>query len=111
MLYFPLSFSAASWHNASMEIRNAIVIERAMRKYAQCRTPLQQWIRIIAEGSWNNLIKMRKTFPAADAIKGTSFTCFNIGGNNFRLIASVSYAGQFVVVKEILTHAEYDKKY
>ena len=45
------------------------------------------------------------------AEKGTPFTCFNIAGNTFRLIAIVSYGRCEIVIEEVLTHAEYDKKY
>jgi len=54
---------------------------------------------------------VRKTLPTADLIKGTGLTCFNVGGNSFRLIAVVSYDRQTIVVRELLTHAQYDKKY
>ena len=34
---------------------------------------------------------------------------FNIGGNNFRLIAEIFYSDQMVLVRYVLTHAEYDE--
>lgn len=34
---------------------------------------------------------------------------FNIGGNNFRLIAYVDYKQGKVFIRAVLTHAEYDK--
>lgn len=49
--------------------------------------------------------------PDADADKGTTFTCFNIGGNSFRLITVIDYALGLIVIHEVLTHSEYDKKY
>ena len=52
-----------------------------------------------------------KTLPSADAIKGTNLTCFNIGGNNFRLLTLISYERQQVHVHELMTHEQYTKKY
>ena len=34
---------------------------------------------------------------------------FNIGGNDFRLIAEIFYDDQTVLVRHVVTHAEYDK--
>jgi mRNA interferase HigB len=38
-------------------------------------------------------------------------TCFNIGGNNFRLLTLISYERQQVHVHELMTHEQYTKKY
>jgi len=47
----------------------------------------------------------------AGAIRGTNLTCFNIGGGNFRLLTVISYDRQEIAIHELLTHAQYDKKY
>jgi mRNA-degrading endonuclease HigB of HigAB toxin-antitoxin module len=36
-------------------------------------------------------------------------TVFNVGGNNYRIVAFVHYRKQIVYVKRIGTHKEYDK--
>lgn len=54
---------------------------------------------------------MRQTLPTADAIKGTNLTCFNIGGNSFRLLTLIYYTRQEIFVHELMTHAEYSRKY
>ena len=38
------------------------------------------------------------------------YTVFNIGGNDFRLIAEIFYDDQTVLIRHVLTHAEYDKE-
>ena len=50
---------------------------------------------------------LRTTFPSADQID--RFTVFNIGGNKFRLIAAIHYNRKKVYVRNVLTHAEYDR--
>lgn len=94
-----------------MFIGNGKAIDQAARKHAQLRRPLAEWVAIVEKQTWTSIVDARKTFPTADAIKKTPYTCFNIGGNNFRLIAIVSYSLQQVRVVEILTHAEYSRKY
>ena len=94
-----------------MLIRNRKAVNLAIRKHAQLRKPIAQWIDLTEGAVWQSIIDAKATWPTADAIKGTRLTCFNIGGNNFRLIAMVSYDRQEIAIEEILTHAEYNKKY
>jgi len=47
------------------------------------------------------------SFSTVDKV-GERFV-FNIGGNKFRLIASIAFAPRILWVKMVLTHAEYDR--
>jgi mRNA interferase HigB len=98
-------------HIANVTVSNRKAIALAMRKHARLRRSLAAWLEIAESAAWRDIIEARETFPTADAIKGTDKTCFNIGGNNFRLIAVISYTLQQIVVHEVLTHAEYTKRY
>ncbi|MGH7950101.1 MAG: type II toxin-antitoxin system HigB family toxin [Candidatus Binataceae bacterium] len=40
--------------------------------------------------------------------KGRDFYVFNIGGNNYRLIAAIHFNTQRLFVHHLLTHPEYD---
>jgi len=87
------------------------VIEAALKRHAPARGPVARWLKITLESEWKNIVEVRRTFPTADAIKGTAWTCFNIGGGNYRLITGIFYVSSTVRIEELLTHAEYDKKY
>jgi len=50
---------------------------------------------------------LRHVFPPADQVG--DLVVFNIGGNKYRLIASVHFNRQKVYVRRVLTHAEYDR--
>jgi hypothetical protein len=41
---------------------------------------------------------------------GRTAPCFNIAGNKFRLITRVEYQRQEIYIRNVLTHAEYDKE-
>jgi mRNA interferase HigB len=100
-------------HNAIMEIANRRVLDKAARKHAALRTPIARWLDVVSAASWRNIEDVRATFPSADGVRlhgGTTVTVFNIGGNNYRLIAVVFYESQQVFVADILTHTEYDKQ-
>jgi mRNA interferase HigB len=66
-----------------------------------------RWAQAVESVNWQNPSELRKQFGSADFVG--SLTIFNIGGNKFRLIAYVNYQKHFVLIKHILTHADYDK--
>jgi mRNA interferase HigB len=50
---------------------------------------------------------LKEDYPSADLVD--DLIVFNIKGNDYRLIAYVNYRFGEVLIKEILTHREYDK--
>jgi mRNA interferase HigB len=99
-----------------MLITNAAALVRAGRKDAPLRKALALWMDKAQAGDWTNFRDLRRTFPSGDGVVikrkgGTTITAtvFNIKGNSFRLVAIVDYPGGQVIVREILTHAEYDR--
>jgi mRNA interferase HigB len=94
-----------------MVIRGLAALEGFLRKNAAARAPMARWVAVAGQANWHSIIEVRQSLPTADAIKGTNLTCFNIGGNSFRLLTLISYQKQEIVVDELMTHAEYSKKY
>jgi mRNA interferase HigB len=71
------------------------------------RNPLNRWAEVVEEAAWKSPVEMKQCFGSADMVGRQ--TVFNIGGNKYRLIAVIEYVLQIVLVKEVLTHGEYDK--
>jgi mRNA interferase HigB len=86
-------------------------IEFFLRRNAAARSPMARWIEVVEEAEWHDITEVRAVLPTADAIKGTNLTCFNIGGNSYRLLTVISYPTQEVYIHELMTHAQYTKKY
>lgn len=84
-------------------------MEEFRRKHPQSRAPLDTWYRVVSMSDWSSMVEMKKSLPSADCISDEKFV-FNVGGNKYRLIAWVRFRQQMVVVDEILTHSEYDRK-
>ena len=95
----------------TVDLRNREILEKALKKHAASGKPLREWAGKVTRAEWHNSVDARKTFSTADYVKGTNRTCFNIGGNSFRLITIVSYELQIVSVFEFLTHDEYNEIY
>ena len=90
-----------------------VIAYRTLRAYseknASAKTPLDAWHKEMKRASFKNFNELRAQFPSADYVPDGEFTIFNIGGNNYRLAASVHYPTGIVFIRRIMTHAEYDK--
>ena len=90
-----------------MIVANYEVIAKFTKKHARSRSSLNTWYEVTLKAIWKNYDDVKKTFGSAD-IYGDC-VIFDIGGNNYRLIANVNYESEQVYVSAVLTHAEYDK--
>ncbi len=52
-------------------------------------------------------MEVRQILPHADAVGDK--TVFNIKGNAYRLITAIHYNRGIIYVREVLTHAEYNR--
>ncbi len=108
---FSIASPSLILHNARMRITRLANVDPVLKKHPAARRPMSRWVKLAIEVAWNDITETRLTFPTADAIKGTRLTCFNIGGNSFRLITAISYPNGEIAIGELLTHAEYSRKY
>jgi mRNA interferase HigB len=76
--------------------------------YADAATPLFAWAKVAKAAKWAKFADVRQTVSSADSVGNC--VVFNIGGNNYRLIAGVRYPTGKVYVLKVMTHAEYDKR-
>ena len=77
------------------------------QKHPNTRSALNHWYRLIRGRNFYSIAELREVFPHADRVEG--WTVFNIGGNKARLIATIHYNQQIVLIRHVLTHAEYNK--
>ena len=73
---------------------------------------LDSWYRAAKSAKWKSLEEIRQTYAHADGVpvEDQVYTVFNVGGNNFRLITEIFYESQTILVRHVLTHAEYNKE-
>ena len=76
-------------------------------KHPDAKTSLLLWYKIVTTAKWQNFVEVREVFASADQVK--NLTVFNIGGNKYRLIAFIDYKYQKTFIRDVLTHAEYDR--
>jgi mRNA interferase HigB len=87
-----------------------VISFRKLREFYEehpaAKSSLRHWYTAAASAAWKSLADVRKSFASADVYG--KLTIFNIGGNKYRLIASIHYNTARVYVRHVLTHAEYD---
>ncbi len=88
-----------------------IISQSTLRKFwtthPQSKVGLRYWYKLANEHKWQSFDDIRKIFPCADLVG--NFIVFNISGNNYRLITYIDFPKGKVFIREVLTHAEYDK--
>ena len=88
-----------------------IISRKALREFAQrhpdSKTALDSWFHLVRTNQFESFNALRQVFPSADKVG--KLIVFNIGGNKYRLIASIHFNRQKVYIRHILTHPEYDR--
>ncbi len=87
-------------------------VEDFAARHACGRAAFALWLTAVKYADWNTPADIQQTFGTADLLgNGSNRVVFDIGGNNYRLIASYAF-GEWQVhlfVCWLGTHAEYDK--
>ncbi len=91
-----------------MRIVNLNKIEKFYLKHANARKSLSTWKKIVTNCSWNRNKDVLISFPTAK-ILSKSRARFEIKHNVYRLIAEIDFENNFLEVRFIGTHSEYDK--
>jgi mRNA interferase HigB len=91
-----------------MEVYGEAILARFSGKYPASRRPLQRFLAIVKEAHWPHFSAVKKSFAATDYVTGR--LVFDIGGNKYRVVASVDFEEQILVVDSVLTHEQYDRE-
>jgi mRNA interferase HigB len=76
-------------------------------QYDDAKERLARWFKLAENAEWTNFSDLRADFPSADLVE--QFTVVKIGGNKYRLVLEIFFRDQVVLVRHVLTHADYDK--
>lgn len=91
-----------------MIIANKELLDAFVQKHAQSARPLNNWVEKVKGVTCYNHADLKRTFPSADYVKNGRYV-FNIGGNNYRIVAVVIFIGGVMNIRFVGTHSEYDK--
>ena len=89
-----------------------VIAKKILREFWEvhkdCEQQLKSWYQEADRANWKNWNELKNDFPNA-SILNDSRICFNIIGNNYRLIAKINFNYQMIWIRFIGTHSEYDK--
>jgi mRNA interferase HigB len=90
-----------------MHIISRKALKEFWEEHPDSESALTRWFKIVDKTDFSNFVELRETFPSADLVD--NLIVFDIGGNNYRLIASIHFNRNKIFIRHLLTHADYDK--
>lgn len=83
-------------------------MEEFIDTHPAAKGSLLAWYRLASKCQAGDLIGLRKTFGTVDYVP-PQYYVFDVGGNNFRVIAAIHFNRQMLFVRHVLTHKQYDQ--
>ncbi|WP_394126670.1 type II toxin-antitoxin system HigB family toxin [Vibrio hepatarius] len=84
--------------------------EQAKKNYPNCASSLEATWKALKKTKAATPEELKQIFPSLDNFKYVDkWWVIDIGGNELRLIVFIEFSHGKVFVKDILTHAQYDK--
>jgi len=91
-----------------MHVISRKMLRQFIRSHPESKTPLNAWFRIMSGHNFTSFNALRQVFPSADMVG--NLVVFNIDGNKYRLVAAIHFNRHKLYIRDVLTHAEYDKE-
>jgi len=94
------------------EAVHVISIKKLKEFWQQAKNPgaetaLRWWYQQVRQARWNTPADVKQTFNTVDLV-GRKMV-FDVGGNEYRVIAVIDYNGHKVFIRFVMNHEEYDK--
>jgi mRNA interferase HigB len=77
------------------------------REHPAAEGVLRHWHSIAETTVFDAFNDLRRPYQSADYV--APYTIFNVGGNNYRLIALIHYGARRIYIRGVVTHADYDR--
>jgi mRNA interferase HigB len=90
-----------------MHIISRKALTQFWEQYPDSKDALLRWFKVVKNSRFGSFNELRAAFPAADKVG--DLIVFNIGGNKYRLIASLHFNRGKVYIRHVLTHGEYNR--
>ena len=83
-------------------------IREFWEKYPDSKDYLETWYETVRSANWRTPNEIKEFYATVTILK-SSRVVFNISGNKYRLIAKINFQKQWLFIRFIGTHQEYDK--
>ena len=93
--------------DTSMSVVAIKILREFREKYSDADEQLKTWYKEAAKAKWISPNDIKSEYPKASILK-SGRVVFNICGNKYRLITQINYMRQWVFIRFIGTHNDYD---
>jgi len=84
------------------------ILREFWENHADSEDQLKTWYKEADKAKWTSPNDVKSVFPQASILR-SGRVVFNICGNKYRLITQINYLRQWIFIRFIGTHTEYDK--
>lgn len=84
------------------------ILREFWEKHRDSEQQLKTWYNESLKANWSNPSDIKSEYSKASILK-SGRVVFNICGNKYRLIVDINYERQWVFIRFIGTHSDYDK--
>ena len=99
--------STKGWH---VNVISRKPFNVAAQKYPNDRDALIETYKVLKKTDFHTPEELKAVFPTLDNFKyKDKWWVLDIGGNNLRLLSFILFVNKRMYIKQIVSHAEYDK--
>lgn len=91
-----------------MRILEGELLDRYLVRHHTADKVISKWKHLVRTSNWRTPNELRATVSRVSILGGRRVV-FDLGGNNYRIVAEIDYARQQLAIRFIGTHAEYDE--
>ena len=84
------------------------ILRKFWEKHNDAEDQLKTWFKEASKANWKTPTDIKDEYTKASILK-QSRVVFNICGNKYRLIVEINYVRQWIFIRFIGTHTDYDK--
>jgi mRNA interferase HigB len=84
------------------------ILREFWEKHNDSEQQLKTWYKESSKANWSTPPEIKSEYSKASILK-SGRVVFNICGNKYRLVVEINYERQWVYIRFIGTHTEYDK--
>lgn len=76
--------------------------------WCAAKSSLQTWYTLALKCKAEDPERLKQTFGTVDYVP-PKFYVFDVGGNNYRVVAAIHFERQKMFIRHVFTHKEYDE--
>lgn len=84
------------------------ILREFWEKHPDSEDQLKTWFKEASKAHWSSPNDIKNDYSHASNLKASRIV-FNICGNKYRLIVKINYQREWIFIRFIGTHSEYDK--